>query len=128
METGLANRTKVFLVDDSGPLRSRLTAMLSAVDNVSVVGEAATPAAAIAGILDTRPALVVLDVHLAGGNGLTVLREIDQTDAVVIVLTNEPAPQYRKAYMQAGASHFLDKATEFEKVREIVAASAAMHR
>ena len=118
---------KVFLAEDSAPLRARLVTMLTAVANVSVVGEAATPAAAIKGILQTRPAFVVLDIHLAGGSGIDVLRAIRAADAgiVFIVLTNVPAPQYRKVYMQAGASYFLDKATEFETVREIIAASAA---
>ena len=127
MDTAHADRTKVFLVEDSAPLRARLAAMLSTVDNVCVVGEAATAAAAIAGILKTRPTFVMLDIHLAGGSGLAVLREIHKADAAIvfIVLTSEPAPQYRKAYMQAGASHFLDKARDFEMARDIVAAHAA---
>ena len=127
MDTAHADRTKVFLVEDSAPLRARLAAMLSTVDNVCVVGEAATPAAAIAGILATRPTFVILDIHLAGGSGLAVLREIRKTDAAIvfIVLTNEPAPQYRKAYTQAGASHFLDKACDFALARQIVATHAA---
>ena len=127
MDIARAEGITVFLAEDSAPLCARLTAMLSAVDNVSVVGEAATPAAAVAGILDTRPAFVVLDIHLDGGSGIGVLREIRKTapGIVFIVLTNEPAPQYRKVYTQAGASYFLDKASEFETVRKIIAASAA---
>ncbi len=125
MDIARADGITVFLAEDSAPLRARLTAMLS-VDNVSVVGEAATPAAAIAGILATRPAFVVLDIHLDGGSGISVLREIRKTapGIVFIVLTNEPAPQYHKLYTQAGASYFLDKASEFETVRKIIAASA----
>jgi DNA-binding NarL/FixJ family response regulator len=126
MDIARADGITVFLAEDSAPLRVRLTAMLSAAENVSVVGEAATPAAAIAGILATRPAFVVLDIHLDGGSGISVLREIRKTapGIVFIVLTNEPAPQYRKVYMQAGASYFLDKASEFETVGKIIAAPA----
>jgi two-component system response regulator DesR len=127
MDNAHADGITVFLAEDSAPLRARLAAMLSGADNVSVVGEAATPAAAIAGILRTRPRFVVLDIHLAEGRGIDVLRGIRNTapDIVFIVLTNLPAPQYRKAYMQAGASYFFDKATEFEMVRKVVAASVA---
>lgn len=127
MDNAHAGSIKVYLVEDSAPLRARLATMLAAVANVSVVGEAATPAAAIEGILQTRPAYVVLDIHLAGGSGISVLREIHKIAPriVFIVLTNVPAPQYRKVYLQAGASYFLDKAAEFETVREIIAASAA---
>ena len=129
MDNAQIDHTRVFLAEDSVPLRSRLATMLSAIENVSVVGEAATPGAAIEGILRTRPAYVVLDIHLSEGRGISVLREIRKTDAsaVFIVLTNMPTPQYRKVYMQAGADYFLDKAIEFERVRQIVAGSGAHH-
>jgi CRP/FNR family transcriptional regulator len=40
---------------------------------------------------------------------------------VFIVLTNHPTAQYRRVCLESGASHFLDKTTEFGRVREIIA-------
>jgi DNA-binding NarL/FixJ family response regulator len=40
--------------------------------------------------------------------------------ATVIVLTNYPDPQYREECLDAGADYFLHKATEFDKVGEIL--------
>ena len=66
---------KVFLVDDSAPIRIRVAAMLAA-RRMDIVGEASTPRAAIEGILAARPDVVVLDVGLCGGSGLQVLRAV----------------------------------------------------
>jgi len=50
-----------------------------------------------------------------------------QAEAVFIVLTNHPEAPYRKLYLEAGASYFLDKTTEFERVRELVAKLGTAH-
>jgi CRP/FNR family transcriptional regulator len=116
-------RTKAFIVEDSAFIRERLSVLLGAVKGVSIVGEAATPLAAVEGILRTRPDVVVLDIHLTGGSGIEVLRQVrsEAPGVVFIVLTNHPNPQYRHACMEAGASHFLDKTIEFGKLREVIA-------
>lgn len=115
--------TKVFIVDDSAVMRERLVDMLEEIEGVTVVGEAESPPFAIKGILNTRPNSVVLDMHLFGGSGLDVLHGVfsKTPETVFIVLTNYPNPQYRKAYMDAGASYFLDKSTEIATVAKIIA-------
>jgi len=124
-----AARTNVFLVEDSAPIRARLAEMLGAIDGVSIVGEADAPTPAIEGILRTHPDSVVLDMQLLGGSGIEVLRKVRPLNPgiVFIMLTNYAEPQYRKACMDAGASYFLDKSTEFEKVKEVIAALGTAH-
>src|SRR5712691_7011102 len=116
-------RTKAFIVEDSPSIRERLSGLLGEVKGVSIVGEAATPQAAVEGILRTRPDVVVLDIHLTGGSGIEVLRRVrpEAPGVVFIVLTNHPNPQYRRACMEAGASHFLDKTAEFGNLRQVIA-------
>jgi chemotaxis response regulator CheB len=53
---------RVFIVEDSAPIRSRLVEMLGAVEGLCIVGEAESPAEAVAGISETRPDCVVLDL------------------------------------------------------------------
>jgi len=112
----------LFLAEDSPLIRVRLAEMFDDDANVAIVGEAETAAAAIEGILRERPDVVVLDVQLVDGSGLEVLREIRRVDPdiVFIVFTGYPTPQYRKACMEMGAGYFLDKNTEFERVKQIV--------
>lgn len=119
--------TKVYIVEDSASIRSRLIELLSEIDGVCIVGEAETPADAITGILETQPDCVVLDFQLIGGTGVEVVRTIHPTQPAVafIVMTNHPDPQYRRICIEAGASEFFDKSTEFWKIKELVSQLAS---
>lgn len=127
MEPARITPTKVFLVEDSPAIRMRLVDLLGEVKGVEIVGGADSPASAIEGIQRMRPDFVVLDVHLLGGSGLEVLREVHPANAgiVFIVLTNHPDCQSRQIYTEAGASYFLDKSSDFEKVKEVIAGLGA---
>ena len=57
----------VVLVDDHDMFRAGVRASLD--DRVQVVGEAASVDRAITVVRETQPAVVLLDVHLPGGNG-----------------------------------------------------------
>ena len=115
--------TRVFIVDDSASIRVRLTEMLGRMADVAVVGEAASAAEAIAGILHTLPDSVLLDLNLIGRTGLDVMRAVRPRapEIVFVVLTNHSEPQYRQVCAEAGARFFLDKSNEFDRVREVIA-------
>ena len=117
--------SRVFIVEDSAPIRSRLVELLGEMVGVCVVGEAETPSDAISGIRQTKPHCVILDYQLIGGTGVDVLRALRPTspDIAFVVLTNHPNAQYRRVCMEAGADSFLDKSTEFEKIQEAVSES-----
>ncbi len=63
---------RVVLVDDHRMFRTGVRAELG--DSVEIVGEAADVESAIRVIDETRPDVVLLDVHLPGGGGQEVLR------------------------------------------------------
>jgi serine phosphatase RsbU (regulator of sigma subunit) len=63
---------RAVLVDDEGPARVRLRALLAEFDDVEVVGEAEDGAEAIAGIAGWRPDLIFLDIQMPGLTGLQV--------------------------------------------------------
>lgn len=118
---------KVFLVEDSPIIRERLAALLSSIDQVETVGEAAGADEAVRGILDTRPDTVVLDIQLEQGTGFDVLRRLreESRNIDVMMLTNHPTAPYRRAAERLGVRYIFDKTTEFERVRDIIAARAA---
>jgi len=123
MEAPVARTRRVFIAEDAALLRARLVTLIEAVGETRVVGEAATPAEAVEGILRTRPDCVILDLHLRGGSGLDVLRELraHKAECVVIVLTNHPERAYRDACLAAGAKWFFDKSREFDRVPAVIA-------
>jgi DNA-binding NarL/FixJ family response regulator len=118
---------KVFLVEDSGMLRTRLEAMLASIAGAQLVGHADTAAGAIEAILAARPDAVVLDLHLKEGSGFDVLRGVGEAvrEIAFYVLTNHPAPAYRRSAERLGARGFFDKASEFGLLRDTLARGAA---
>ena len=115
---------KVFVVEDSAAVRERLVEMIRDIKDVEVVGEATTYDTAVAGIIDTRPDVAVLDIKLANesGSGIDALIEVRKTLPGIraIVLSNYTTPQHLKASADAGAEYFLDKSIDFERVGEIL--------
>ena len=120
MET--AGRPNVFVVDDSPSIRERLIEMLVS-DGIEVVGEAESPGEAISGIRRLQPDCVVLDLKLRDGSGIEVLRALhpDFPEITFIVLSNHADLPYRRTCAAAGAAFFLDKATEFGKISDLIA-------
>ena len=127
METRCTTRPlKVFVVEDSAPIRERLIELMGEIAGVAVVGFAETPTEAIAKILSARPDCVVLDYQLLGGSGVDVINAVRPAapDLVFVVLTNHANPKYRRVCLEAGANWFLDKSTEFRKIKEVIAGLA----
>ena len=65
---------RVVLVDDHRLFRAGVRAELG--NGIEVVGEAEDVATAVASIAATVPDVVLLDVHLPGGGGVEVLRQV----------------------------------------------------
>jgi len=117
---------KVFLVEDSPLLRSRLEAMLSSIPGTALVGHAESAQDAIQGILAAMPDAVVLDLSLKDSNGFDVLREVANVNPRIAfyVLTNHPIDSFRALAQRLGARGFFDKSTEFEALKEALAGIA----
>ena len=124
MESNNAPR-KLYIVDDSPAICERLQALFAGDAAIRVVGQAGNAPQAVVDILALEPDSVVLDLELQGSNGLQVLRAVHPQMPGInfVVLTNHAEPQFRRACIHAGASHFLDKANEFHRVRDAVTAT-----
>ena len=108
----------IFIADDSKALRERLAAMLSEIEGAEVIGQAGNAVEAVEGINNLKPDVVILDIQMPGGNGIEVLKTIKQENEppLVLMLTNNASPQYRKKCMELGSDFFLDKSREFESL------------
>jgi two-component system response regulator DevR len=67
---------RVFLVDDHEVVRRGVADLLEAEPDLEVVGEAGTAREAVARVPALAPDVVVLDVRLPDGDGVTVCREL----------------------------------------------------
>jgi DNA-binding NarL/FixJ family response regulator len=80
-------------------------------DQVDVVGEAADVASAVDGIRATTPDVVLLDVHLPGGGGRTVLETLraELPDVRWLALSVSDAAEDVIAVIRAGARGYVTK-------------------
>ncbi|HEV8304403.1 MAG TPA: response regulator transcription factor [Gemmatimonadales bacterium] len=115
-------RLRVFVVEDSEVIRSRLVAMLTELRGVVVAGEAGSVADAVAHIPGRLPDAVLVDLRLPDGDGFEVIRAAKalRPPPAVVVLTSYAYPQLRARGFAAGADWFLDKATEFPRIPAIL--------
>lgn len=105
-----SDRMKVFLVEDSLLLRMVLRGMVAEL-GYDVIGESDSQDEALRGIEETMPDIVLLDLRLAQGNGVEVLRRTKTAWPMirVMVLTNCSGAHYRRRCRELGADGFYDK-------------------
>lgn len=114
-------RRHVLLVDDHAPTLSAIACMLdSERPGIEVVGMARDGAEALQLVRDSAPDVVVLDLNLAGENGLELIPPLVlKHGVVVIVFTSADDPQTRKRSLSAGAAAFVSK---YAPVDELISA------
>jgi len=101
----------VFLLDDHEIVRTGLRALLTASDDLVVVGEAGTAAEALDRIPPTRPDVAILDVRLPDGSGIEVCREIRSNwpEIACVMLTSYADDEALAASILAGAAGYVLK-------------------
>ncbi|RZD66398.1 DNA-binding response regulator [Streptomyces albidoflavus] len=119
----------VFLLDDHEMVRRGVHEMLSAEDDIEVVGEAGTAAEALTRIPATRPDVAVLDVRLPDGSGVEVCREVrSQVESVkCLMLTSYADDEALFDAIMAGASGYVLKAIRGADLLDAVRQVAAGH-
>ncbi len=120
----------VLVVDDSIVVRRRLVGLLAEVAPGSQVAEAADPEEGIEAFQRMRPDVVVLDLAMPGGSGLDVLREVRKVvpPRMVIVFTNHAEEPYRRRCLEGGADLFFDKASDLQRLIEVLKERAQARR
>lgn len=102
---------RVFLLDDHELVRRGIGALLTAQDDIEIVGEASTAAEARARIKATRPDVAVLDVRLPDGSGIDVCRDVrsENPETRCLILTGYDDDEAIYAAVLAGAAGYVVK-------------------
>ncbi|GAB6986945.1 response regulator [Nocardioides pyridinolyticus] len=118
---------RVVVVDDNRLLRAGLVTVLNSDPEIDVVAEADDGPTGVAATLELAPDVVLMDVEMPGGDGITATRRIvaSAAPARILVLTMFDTDEYVLGALRAGASGFLIKTTEPSGLIRAVHACAA---
>ncbi|WP_141886115.1 response regulator transcription factor [Leucobacter komagatae] len=119
---GSGDRIRLLLVDDQALVRGALGALLGLEPDLEVVGYAAGGAEAIALATELRPDVCLMDIQMAGMDGIAATRallEVSPTSRVLIV-TTFARPGYLRSALDAGASGFVVKDASPEQLAESI--------
>jgi DNA-binding NarL/FixJ family response regulator len=107
---------RVLIVDDQETYRSAARMVVSLTDGFEVAGEADSGEAAVEMVVDLHPDLVLMDVNMAGMDGLEATRIISERGGPpVLVLSTYEASEFEDRARRAGAIGFVSKA-DFDPV------------
>ncbi len=121
---GQSMNVRVFLVDDHQLFLTGVEAELS--EHVEVVGTATDVDDAAKAILTTKPDVILVDVHIPGGGGVTVVKNVLEVapELRFLALSASDAPTDVIAMIRAGARGYVTKSIGPD---ELVAAVLRIH-
>jgi DNA-binding NarL/FixJ family response regulator len=113
---------RVFVVDDHELFRSGVRTELGG--DLEIVGDAGSVEEAVPAILELRPDVVLLDVHMSGGGGLAVIEAVrpERPDTRFLALSVSDAAEDVIGIIRGGARGYVTKSISAEEL------SSAVHR
>jgi len=121
----MSNKIKLLVADDHELVRTGLKNLLAGTE-VKVVAEVATAADAVKYALENDPDVVLLDVRMPDGDGLTALGRIklDKPDLPILILSTYDNPTYIARAVALGASGYLLKGCTREHLVDAIRKAA----
>jgi DNA-binding NarL/FixJ family response regulator len=113
---------RVFLCDDVAEFRALMRAVLEEEPGCEIVGEAADGVAGVEGVATTRPDVVLLDLDMPGGDGLSAIPGMRRAvpGARIVVLSSFAASRMERRALDAGADAYLEKRASLPEVCALV--------
>jgi NarL family two-component system response regulator LiaR len=113
---------RVLIVDDHHAFSEALRALLEQVDDIHVVGTAASGSEAIDRVRVVGADVVLMDVGLPGMDGLETTRRVlgIHPSTRVIVLSGQTGSEARDAAIEAGAAAYLVKGALVDDVVDAI--------
>src|SRR5690349_14179179 len=109
--SGVPSQRRVLIVDDHPIVRQGLRRMIETEPDMVVCGEVQTEREARAAIRALSPDVVIVDISLAQGDGLELVRDVhaQQPDLPMLVLSMHDELIYAERLLAAGASGYIMK-------------------
>lgn len=113
---------RIMIVDDHPLVRKALAELISSEPNLEVAGEAGDVADALQQLDACHPDLVIIDISLAKGNGLELIKQIKARDPEIKMLVSSMHDEslYAERALRAGAKGYINKQAAMDQVIEAV--------
>ena len=115
---------RVLIVDDQALVRAGLRVLVDSAADLEVVGEAEDGERAIAAARELEPDVILMDIRMPLLDGLAAAREIigdgQNPSPRVLMLTTFDADEYVYEALRSGASGFMLKDSEPERLQEAI--------
>jgi DNA-binding NarL/FixJ family response regulator len=117
---------RILVVDDHEFVRQGLERLIATWEGIEVVATAADGAEAVSRYRTRRPDVVLMDIGMAGEDGVDATRRILELDpgARVVVLTSVPDQEHVERALSAGAVGYILKYAAAEDIERAVRAAA----
>jgi DNA-binding NarL/FixJ family response regulator len=124
--TGVTPTVRVLVVDDHPVVRGGVVGWLAAQPDIDVVGEAGDGLAALAGVSEHQPDVVLMDLRMPRMDGVTATGRILAAHPAVrvLVLTTYDTDADIVRAVEAGATGYLLKDTPLPQLADAVRAAA----
>ncbi len=121
-----SENVRVFLVDDHQLFLTGVRTELDTHEGLEVAGSASDVDEAIAAIRRAVPDIVLIDVHMPGGGGLSVIQNVAETnpDIRFLALSVSDAPEDVIAMIRAGARGYVTKSIAADELVDAVKRTA----
>lgn len=115
---------RVFLVEDSQAVREQIVENLSDIPGLVFAGFSDTEGDALGRLRQEFYDIVIFDIELKQGNGISLLRSLAKTprfpDNLKIIFSNNVSSAYRRVGQQYGVRFFFDKTSEMFRLRHLL--------
>jgi DNA-binding NarL/FixJ family response regulator len=118
------DQVTVLVADDHAVVRAGIRHILESMEGVSVIAEANDGPSALERARSLRPDLVILDVSMPGGSGLSVLSDLrrDVEGVRILMLSMHDDAEYIAESVRAGTNGYLLKDSAATDLRAAVRA------
>ena len=115
-------RARVLIIDDHPAVREALAGRIGRQRDLEVCGEAADMAEALRLVGETKPNVAVVDISLKSGNGIDLIKRInDRTDTIrILVWSTHSELLYAERTLRAGALGYINKDQAMDKMIEAI--------
>lgn len=120
---------RVFLVEDSVAVRDVMMENLALIPGIVVTGFSESESDALTRLRQQSCDVLILDIELKTGNGMSLLRRLSEenasSDSLKIIFSNNVNDACRTSGRHLGVRHFYDKTSEFSQLYMLLEELAA---